>query len=434
MNFFFFHNPSLDNNFIMTFKLFFSSRIWMGFCLSALAVSAFANSATYGYADLEAMMMKNSPALRAATSEVDAARSAVDTARAFPNPQIETLKGNRASRTGVVDPDRQVRSLNLTQDLDMPWHRFPRVDAAQAGFSAAQANQRAFVNDMRAKLRVRYYDLLRRQSEAIAGREDRTLMEGIRSRIALLVETGESPRFELIKADAEMLNSQKLAQSAELRVHQSRVALRAMVGPELPEQFEVIDFDKSLPPPPPLKQVQAEILATNPEIERTRAERLQLEKKLSEEKALRLPKLALRAESDQDREFTSKRVGVALEVPLWNWRVGPVGEAAARLTQTNELLAFQEFSMLQALDAAYQQFSIAQAQVVALESGIVRQTASALRISEVAYKAGEKGFLEVLDAQRAYRAARNELISARFELANAWTEIERIRATPSRTP
>jgi outer membrane protein, heavy metal efflux system len=419
---------------MMSLKKISFVKVLVGLCLPAISLSALANTVTYGYADLEALMMKNSPSLRAAASEVDAARFAVTTARAFPNPQIESLKGTRASRLGAVDPNRQVKSISVTQDLDMPWHRFPRVDAAEAGFTAAEANQRAFLNDMRAKLRLRYYDLLRRQSESIASREDRTLMEGIRSRIALMVETGESARFELVKADAEMLNSQKLAQSAELRVHQSRVALRALVGPELPENFEVIDLDRSLPALPPLKQVQAEILATNPEIARTRAERLQLEKKLSEEKALRLPKLALRAEQDQDPDYTNKRVGLALEVPLWNWRSGPVGEAAARLTQTSDQLVFQEFSLLQALDAAYQQLSIAQAQVVALESGIVRQTANALRISEIAYKAGEKGFLEVLDAQRAYRVARNELITARFELSSAWTEIERIRATPPIKP
>ncbi len=419
---------------MMFFKKISFVKVLFGLCLPAMSLSALANTVTYGYADLEALMMKNSPSLRAAASEVDAARFAVTTARAFPNPQIESLKGTRASRLGAVDPNRQVKSISVTQDLDMPWHRFPRVDAAEAGFTAAEANQRAFLNDMRAKLRVRYYDLLRRQSESIASREDRTLMEGIRSRIALMVETGESARFELVKADAEMLNSQKLAQSAELRVHQSRVALRALVGPELPENFEVIDLDRSLPALPPLKQLQAEILTTNPEIARTRAERLQLEKKLNEEKALRLPKLALRAEQDQDPDYTNKRVGLALEVPLWNWRSGPVGEAAARLAQTSDQLIFQEFSLLQALDAAYQQLSIAQAQVVALESGIVRQTANALRISEIAYKAGEKGFLEVLDAQRAYRAARNELITARFELSSAWTEIERIRATPPIKP
>jgi len=58
----------------------------------------------------------------------------------------------------------------------------------------------------------------------------------------------------------------------------------------------------------------------------------------------------------------------------------------------------------------------------------VRHAADALRIAEVAYKAGEKNFLDVMDAQRVYRAARNELIGAQFELASAWAEIERIRA------
>ena len=54
----------------------------------------------------------------------------------------------------------------------------------------------------------------------------------------------------------------------------------------------------------------------------------------------------------------------------------------------------------------------------------------ALKIAQAAYRFGERGFLEVLDAQRVFRAARAELIAARFELAAAWVDIERLRATP----
>ena len=68
--------------------------------------------------------------------------------------------------------------------------------------------------------------------------------------------------------------------------------------------------------------------------------------------------------------------------------------------------------------------------MTALESGIVRQAESALKVAEAAYRFGERGFLEVLDAQRVYRAARVELIAARFELASAWVEMERLRASP----
>ena len=287
---------------------------------------------------------------------------------------------------------------------------------------------------MVAKLRVRYFELIRRLAEERASKEDSKLMEGIRSRIALRVETGEAARFELFKADAELLNTQKLAQSAGSRIKYARAGLRALVGFQLPEQFSIHDFGVELPPPPPIEKLRDHILQNNPELTRARAERQQLDSKLNQEKAFRFPKIALRADQDLDSEFKHKRIGVALTLPLWDWRSGPIGEASARLSQSVNELAYQEFSLLQSLEAAYQQYEIAQSQMFALESGIVRQAANAVRVVEIAYKAGEKGFLEVLDAQRVYRSARNELIVARFELASAWTEIERLRATVSDNP
>jgi cobalt-zinc-cadmium efflux system outer membrane protein len=180
--------------------------------------------------------------------------------------------------------------------------------------------------------------------------------------------------------------------------------------------------------------VREHILKNNPELLRMRSERQQLDSKLNQEKSLRLPRLALRADQDLDSEYKHKRIGFAFSLPLWDWRSGPVGEASARLKQSINELAHQEFSIQQSLEAAFQQYEIAQSQMTALETGIVRQAANALRVVEIAYRAGEKGFLEVLDAQRVFRAARNELITARFELASAWTEIERLRATVSDNP
>jgi cobalt-zinc-cadmium efflux system outer membrane protein len=398
---------------------------------AAFGPMAYAETAKLSLPDLEAMMFSQSPALRGAANAVDAARAAVDTARTIPNPQIEVMKGTRKPRTGPADPNAyaNLKTVSVSQDLDMPWHRFPRVDGALAGLNAAQANEASFKADMRAQLRLRYYDLVRRTAENRVAREDVKLMEGIHKRIELQVETGEKAKFELLKANAELLNAQKMQESAALRVRQSRGALRALVGVQLPESFEVQEKTHTFEPPAPLINVREQVRQTNPELQRTRAERQQLDRKLSEEKALRFPKFALRADQDLDPEWRSKRVGVTMNLPLWDWRSGPVGEAAAKLSQSDNQLAYQEFSLLQSLEAAYQQYEIANAQALALEGGIVRHAANALRIAEIAYKAGEKNFLEVMDAQRVYRAARNELITAQFELASAWAEIERLRAT-----
>ena len=400
-------------------------------CISATFGNlACADTVKLSLPDLEAMMFSQSPALRGATNAVDAARAAVDTARTIPNPQVEVMNGTRNPRVGsnAVGADARLKTVSVTQDLDMPWHRFPRVDGALAGLNAAQANEESFKANMRAQLRVRYYDLVRRTAENRVAREDVKLMEGIHKRIELQVETGEKAKFELVKANAELLNAQKMQESASLRVRQSRGALRALVGIQLPEGFVVQEQSHAFAPPAPLSEVRDQVLKANPELQRTRAERQQLDRKLSEEKALRFPKFALRADQDLDPEWRSKRVGVAMNLPLWDWRGGPVGEAAAKLSQSDNQLAYQEFSLLQSLEAAYQQYEIANAQVVALEGGIVRHAANALRIAELAYKAGEKSFLDVMDAQRVYRAARNELITAQFELASAWAEIERLRA------
>jgi cobalt-zinc-cadmium efflux system outer membrane protein len=404
------------------------SKIWLTLFLVHASASWASAPSTFSLSDLEKLTIETSFAVKATHEAVNTAAAAVITARAFPNPEVEALKGqqlNRLSRTEIGP----TQSWGVTQPLDMPWQRFPRVDAATAGLQAEQAHQRAFSTDLIAKLRLRYFDLMRRQAEERASREDGKLMEGIRSRIALRVETGEAARYELVKADAETLNAQKLAQSAELRTRQSRAALRAVVGAQLPEDFQIDSSAQDLPRPAPLAHVRTEIANTNPALAKARAERLQLTHKLNEEKALRLPHFAIKAAIDQDSEVRNKRIGLAMTIPLWNWRSGPIGEAAGRLSRADNEVMHQEFSLMQELDAAYQQYEIAQAQMVALESGIVRQAVNALRIVEIAYKAGEKGFLEVLDAQRVFRAARNELITARYELASAWAEIERLRAT-----
>ena len=121
---------------------------------------------------------------------------------------------------------------------------------------------------------------------------------------------------------------------------------------------------------------------------------------------------------------------MVVNVPLWDRRVGPVAEAEAQLSRARNELAAHEFGLAQQLEVAFQQYEIAQAQVKALEGGIVRQAENALQVAEAAYRFGERGYIEVLDAQRVRRAARVELIAARHEVAAAWVEIERLRALP----
>ncbi len=383
----------------------------------------------FDLAKLEALALQSSRAILAGRSAVDAARSAVDTAGAFPNPELEYLSGSQRAR-GVGGNLGDARSAALTQPLDLPWVRSSRIGAAQASLDATVAANRGFEAEVVARLRLRYYEVLRREAEQRNAREDVASMESVRSRIALRVETGDAPRFELIKAEAELLNAQKVAQAAGLRVEQARSLLRQAVGGELPPGFALNGHLRDVPDLPPVDGMQKEVAVTSPDLARARAELVRAERQLELERRQRWPSLAVKASVDEDPDMRASKVGVVMSIPLWDRRSGPVGEASAHLTRARYELEAQQFSLVQQLEVAYQQYEIAQAQVTALESGIVRQAEAALKVAEAAYRFGERGFIEVLDAQRVFRAARGELISARYEVAAAWVEIERLRAMP----
>lgn len=404
----------------------FDKFVFLGWGLSASL--AFAQP-EFDLPTLENLAMTSSRSVQAVREQVTAARYAVDSAGAFPNPELEYLNGTTRARGPGGNPG-DARSVTLTQPLDMPWRRSARVGAAEAGLDSAVAGSRMFEADFRARLRLRYFDVLRREAELKNAREDVALMEGVRSRIALRVETGEAARFELIKSEAEALNAQKTAQAASFRVEQSRSLLRQIVGTALPAEFKLTSRLRDVPGLAPLDGVRQQLDGSSPDLARSRAEVVRAQRQLDLERAQRWPSLALKAAMDEDPDTRASKLGLVVSIPLWDRRSGPVGEAAAQLARARNELEAQQFSLAQGVEVAYQQYEIAQTQVTALESGIVRQAEAALRVAEAAYRFGERGFIEVLDAQRVYRAARAELIAARYELAAAWVEIERLRAAP----
>jgi len=367
------------------------------------------------------------PSLQAARAMVDAGRAQVTSAGAYPNPEVEFLAGRVQARVpGAATGGAQ--SLALSQRIDNPWQREARIGAATSGLEARQAEGRSFEVDLLARLDQRFFDLLRRQAEQRAAQEDLSLAEQIRARVAVRVQTGEAPRYELIKADTELLNAQKASESAILRVAQARAALRGLVGPSLPAEFEVEGVLANVPTVPGLDALRTEVVARNPELARAQAEVRRAERQLELERLRRHPELAVKVTEDRDVEQNNTRIGVMATVPLWDQRRGQVAEAGALLQKSRSDRDSQELSLLQALEASYRHYEIARNQVNALENGILREAEAALKVAEAAYRFGERGILDYLDAQRVFRAARNELIAARYELQLAVIEIERLRA------
>lgn len=387
----------------------------------------------YTLVELQALVREHSQGWQAIQDEVEMARAGVSTARAFPNPEIEILSGPSKVRAGSPVTGA-TRASSVVQPLDLPNRRWARIDAAEAALASSEAQGQRKSAALIADLQRRYYDLLRKEAELKASREDASLIDAIRSRIAKRVEVGESPRFELIKADTEALNARKAELAANVRVMQAKAAVRQLIGRVLPADFKVSGRLDSVPEPAALDVARENILLNNPELRQAKAELRKAEAQLDYAQSQRWPNLAIKATRDEDPELRTSQVGVVMTLPLWDWKSGPVGEARANLSRAKHELGRAEFGLEQEIELAYQRLEVARAQVNALENGIVRQAEAALKVAEAAYRFGERGFIDVLDAQRVFRAARNELIAARYEFAVACSDIERLQAQPESQP
>jgi cobalt-zinc-cadmium efflux system outer membrane protein len=85
-------------------------------------------------------------------------------------------------------------------------------------------------------------------------------------------------------------------------------------------------------------------------------------------------------------------------------------------------------ALTQELEIAFQRYLINQRQVTTFESGLLKQAEAALKVAEAAYRFGERGILDYLDAQRTYRSVRADYLNARYELQYARIDIDRLRA------
>jgi cobalt-zinc-cadmium efflux system outer membrane protein len=379
--------------------------------------------------ELITIALDASPQVLAARDQSKAVKGQLSTARAIPNPEFEVNTGQQKSASGPLTTGN-VSSWSVTQPLDMPYTRFPRVNAAQANVRAAESSRIAFEIELISKVQQRFYELMRRDAELKAAEEDMSLTKQIRDRMQIRYDVGETARFELIRVQTEFLNAQINTESSKLRVEQAKGQLRQVVGYQLPADYEVVFQTPKVELLPPLPILLSELQAQSPELQRAKAEVEATESKLSFEQNSRLPRLSFKAQQYNDPNFTDRLYGLVVSIPIWDFKGGQIAEAEANASRAKNQLNAQSQSLEQQLETAYKLYQMTSYQVKILDQEVVQLASSARRIAEVSYRYGERGMLEYLDAQRTFRAARNDLIKARFDLASVLTEIQRLRATP----
>lgn len=370
------------------------------------------------------LALQSNPAVSIAKAQEDAAIATVTTARAYTNPQFEVGAGPSRIRQGNQGT-RNSWGIGISQPLEYSDVRQARRSLAESNVKVAEVGKDITAVDLRFRIKDAFYDVLQRQAELKLAEGDKSLLEQVRDRVKLRVEVGEAPRYELIKAETEWLAAERDYQSALVRITEGKAYLRGLTANSLPLDYSLVGelpLSESMPPAEELKARVAE----NPVLQQLKAATEAAEAKLRLEERLRTPGLTLGVGVDQDPDLTTLRLGVAIPLPLWNKREGQIAEASAMIRQSEAVLSERQIALQRDLDSAYQRYLIARKQVAAFEQGLLSQSEAVLKTAEAAYRYGERGILEYLDAQRTFRIVRKDYINARYDYVSAMLEIERL--------
>ena len=380
----------------------------------------------YSLQDLIDIAKRENPILDVLKAKEDAAKSSVVTAESFLNPEIEAGSGPSRYRTPSTNPNqKQNWGVTLSQPLEFPNVRSARKAVAESRVNYAGYVTEATMINLSLQIKKAFYEVLQNEAILKIAEGDRDALNDIRGRVALRVDVGEAPRYELIKADTELIAAQRDADAAKLRIYESKLYLRGLVSKSI---VNIFDVTGSLPPSDialNMEQLKDDI-NKSPRLKQIKASADIAENRLRLEEKLINPGVTLKAGVDQDPDITSYRFGLSIPIPLWNQRQGLIGEASANYREIQAQYTDQELTLRRDIEAAFQRYLIAQQQVKTFESNLLTQAESVLKVAEAAYRYGERGILEYLDAQRTYRLVRKDYLASRYDYIVAILEIEQL--------
>src|ERR1035441_5990501 len=389
----------------------------------------------------------NSPEFRAALTELGVAHQDTVQSRAqlLPNVnynmQFLYSQGNGARSSPAVPPVARYVANNGVHEYiaqgNVHQALSPGMLADYRRVEAAEALSRAKSEIARRGLVVTvvqaYYGYVvaeRKYSTAQKATSEADHFLGISQK---LQNGGEVARSDVIKAQIQNQQQQRVLQGALLGMNKSRLDLAVLLFPNFEENFSVVD-DLRLPDPlPTFVEVQAAATKNNPELRVALASLRQTDQEVKVAWTAMLPSVGLDYFYGIDANQFAVRdrngfrnLGYAatatLQLPIWNWGAGysKVKQADLRRQQAHVELSFAQRRLLANLRSFYDETETSRSQLESL-SQTAELASDSLRLTTLRYQAGEASVLEVVDAQNTLTLARNAYDDGqvRFQVALA---------------
>lgn len=354
---------------------------------------------------------------------LDSAKSEILDAGRWPNPTLAYQRESTPSNAG-----RNIEQTYLvSQQLDLSGKRSLRRDAAQQRFSATQAEIDQRQIDLATEIRHRFYEVLYRQQLMEVTEQWVRRMLLITDTVKKLNQGGEVAGYDYRRMKLELANAESRQQAGLADYDKAWQRLAAIVGTRAEKERVTGDL---FPEPPRSLEILLVQLDQRPAIHalQRRAAAFNLERKAAQRDWLPDVTVGLgrkTVEIGANRD-TGTVATLSLPLPFFDHNLAGQQRATAQanIVQSEAvLLRMRLEGEVRGLWQQLQSFSLA---VRHHQTQTTNATKELVRVAEAAYRGGETGILELLDAYRTTLEAENRALELSWQARQVAIELNSI--------
>jgi outer membrane protein TolC len=250
----------------------------------------------------------------------------------------------------------------------------------------------------------------------------------------------EAAHADAVKAQLEEQARERELEDAQVEAERARLELGVLLFSD-PRTAYTLSAEQNVPPLASKEDVQAAAAKNNPELRSALAALSASNADVLSARAAYLPDVGLNVTHGIDApQFAENGPGgaqnlgysasITLDIPLWDWfnTQRRVKQSEIRRDVAQVTLTATQRQLIAKLDEAYSEAAAARDQLASLDQSVAT-AAESLRLTKLAYQAGEGTVLEVVDAQNAYVTAENEREDGRVRYETARAGLQTLTGT-----
>ena len=377
---------------------------------------------------LDAVLQHN-PGLRAARELAQAARHRIPQATALEDPMVG------ADLEGIDGGTYMDIEYMASQTWPFPGKRRLRGQVAARASDIRQAEYEMLERDLVAQAKTVYFALALVERSLDINRQNRELLEQIERVAESQYATGSRTMQDVLKTQIELakLSNERIGLQQERTSAIARLNALMGRGPSAPIVLTTPARLGQLRLT--LDELEQRLLDARPDLKAAALAVARSSAELGVARLDYLPDFTTRVEARQFRggggirEFDTM---LAVNVPIWSW--GKQHERVKEVRATLEASkAEQERAKLDALAElrdGYARLEAADRTAELYATSILPQAEQTLNVAQTGYEAERVEFMDVLDAERAWKALQLEYHRALAAFETAWAEVERAVGQP----